>query len=139
MSDATTTINACAGLVARIVPHCAPTIAAPPSPNTDALAASLAAQGNAISAQANYLTLATIVLGIVAVLATLGWGWLVKIWAEKAANDAVEDWLNKNAPDMISKLVANIIPSGSGTSMLPPMSQEEQEKGLGEDPTNIAG
>ncbi len=134
---------ACPGIVAPATPHCVPSIPAPtPPPNFDALAASLTAQGNAIAAQANYLTFATLALGVIAVFLTLGWGILVKIWAEKAAKDAVSEWMNKYATDEISKIVANIIPSsvdGGGVSSRPPMTQEEQEKGLGGDPAKDTG
>jgi hypothetical protein len=138
MSDATKAINACTGLVARLVPHCAPVIAAQP-PGTDKLADSLAAQGNAIAAQANYITFATLLLGIVALVLTFGWGWLVKIWAEKSATDAVNEWMDKNANDVISRRVADLIPSETDGNSRRPMTQEEQEKGLGGDPTKDAG
>jgi hypothetical protein len=113
--------------------------AAPASPDFDALAASLASQGNAISQQANYLTMWTIVLGIVAILATVAWGWLVKIWAEKAAREAVTEWMNRNAANEISAIVAGVVPTwmDGGNTPSPerrPLSQQEQEEGLGEDP-----
>lgn len=133
-------ISACPGLLAKATPHCAPAIPPTEAPaNFDALAASLAAQSNAISAQANYLTFATLVLGVIAVFLTLGWGLLVKIWAEKAAKDAVDDWMSKNANDAISVIVANIIPSDGGASGRPPLTQQEQEEGLSGDPTKDPG
>jgi len=107
--------------------------------NFDALAASLAAQANSIAAQSNYLTFATLVLGLVAVLLALGWGVIVKIWAEKAAKDAVSEWMNKNANGLIAERLAALMPpeiDGGGRSTRPPMTQEEQEVGLGGDPTS---
>lgn len=136
MSETAAAIKACTDLVAKAVPHCAPSIPTNPPPESDALANSLAAQANAISAQANYLTLATIILGILALVAAMAWGWLVKIWAEKAAKDAVTEWLDRNAAAEISKLVGDIIPNWTdGGGLSRPMSQTEQEEGLGGDPT----
>ncbi|WP_293373611.1 hypothetical protein [Phenylobacterium sp. SCN 70-31] len=115
---------------------------APPPANLDALTASLAAQANAIAAQSNYLTFATLVLGLIAVFLTFGWGLLVKIWAEKAAKDAVAEWMNKNANDLISQRLAVLMPpetDGGGLGTRPPMTQEEQEKGLSGDPTKEPG
>lgn len=134
-------VETCERLVNGVAAQCVTQKVASPAPNPDfdALAASLAAQGNAISSQANYLTIWTIVLGVVAILATVGWGWLVKIWAEKAAKEAVTEWMDKNAANEFSKIVADLIPSwmDGGNAPSPdrrPLSQQEQEEGLGEDP-----
>ena len=87
------------------------------------------------------MTFATLLLGVIAVILALGWGLLVKIWAEKAAKDAVNEWMTKNAAGEISKIAANIFPSADsgGTPTRPPMSLTEQEKGLGGDPAKNSG
>jgi hypothetical protein len=102
----------------------------------DTLAVSLAAQSASISSQANFLTIGAIAIGIVALSAAVGWGWFVKIWAEKAARDAVTEWMDRNAATEIAKVVADIIPSAMDGRTAraegdrPPMTQAEQEQGF---------
>ena len=133
-------VQSCVRLVEATAAQCkaaAQPISEPKAnPDFDALAASLAAQSNAISAQANYLTLGSIIFAVIAIVVAVGWGWLVKHWAEKAARDAVNDWMNQNAPGEIARILANLTPSSidGGPVPSPPMSQEQQEEGLGAEP-----
>jgi hypothetical protein len=106
----------------------------PANPNFDALSASIAAQSSAIASQATYLTLGSIIFAIVALLAAVGWGWLVKQWAEKAAKDAVREWMEQNAPGQIAEVMNRLTPMSVDGGDLPssnPLTQDEIEKGFG--------
>jgi hypothetical protein len=112
-----------------------PALAVPQSPpNFDALAVSIGAQTNAIAAQANYLTLGSIILAVIAIVAAVGWGWLVKRWAEEAARDAVKKWMEQNAPGQMAAILNTLTPpriDGGAQTSASPMTQEEIEKGFG--------
>jgi hypothetical protein len=109
--------------------------------NFDALAISLAAQNNAIAAQSNFLTFATLGLGMVGIALAIGWGLLVKLWAQETAKTVVHDWMSTNAFNELSKLVKEIVPNtmDDGATLAPsglrPMTQAEQEEQLGNEPT----
>ena len=124
-------VKTCVKMVSEVAKQCAaPTPAPTPAPNFDALAASLAAQANAIASQSSWLTFGGVIFAVMAIVAGLGWGYLVKGWAERTAKDAVREWMDANAPGEIAKVYSAITPpriDGGGD----PMTQEEQEAGLG--------
>ncbi len=123
-----------------------PQIAVPSSTNSatqvnfDALAIAIAQQNNAIAAQSNFLTLATLVLAVLGIGLALAWGLLVKTWAQETAKTAVHDWMSTNAFNEMSKLVKDIVPNIIDEGIQNPipssrtMTQAEQEVQLGNDP-----
>lgn len=129
-----------------------PQIAVPSSTNCatqvnyDALAIAIAQQNNAIAAQSNFLTFATIVLAFFGIILGLSWGglvmWQAKIEAKKSAEQTAEaevkSWMDTNAFPQISKLVKEIVPNNIDDEIQNPsprtMTQAEQEVQLGNDP-----
>jgi hypothetical protein len=101
----------------------------------DALAVALAAQSNAMAMQANYLTFATLILAVVALLFALTWAYLLRLIAERSARDAVHDWINRDGPGFVSDIVAKITPDrkDGGNSQGLGLSQEQQENLLSHD------
>ena len=93
-----------------------PVVASVPvsAPNFDGLTASFASLSAAF-------TWGTIILAVVAVLAAAGWGFLVKVWAEKEARDEAErcakkhtdaymqKWLATEAPQIVRRHVENLM------------------------------
>jgi hypothetical protein len=81
-------------------------------PDLDALAIAITAQNNSIAAQANALTIATAVLGFLALLGLVGWAFYVKWRAEiiacDEAREAVDLWLNREGPRLIQELAATM-------------------------------
>lgn len=120
-------------LLDLILPPQAEPVATPPA--YDALAVALAQQSNAISAQSNYLTFATMALGLVAILLAVGWGLLVKVWAERAANDAVKEWMDQKGTQIVADHVAKITPNrvDGGPAVQPGLTQQQQENALKDD------
>ena len=77
-------------------------------PDFDALAVAIAAQNNSIAAQANALTIATAILGLLALLGLVGWAFYVKWRAEniacEEARKAVDLWLTQEGPRLVQEL-----------------------------------
>jgi hypothetical protein len=130
----------CARMVDRALDTCskvappaaqaAPPIQLPPTPqqtNMDALAVAVTEQGAAIAAQANYLTFGSILLAAVAIIAAVGWGYLVRRWAVDEAQRTVKEWLDKNGPGEIAKIIKPIAPSDEA------LSPDAQAEALSED------
>ena len=113
----------CERLVTTAMNHCAAATPVPPSaalpPNFDALAAAFGGLSAAF-------TWGTIILAIVAVLAAAGWGFLVKVWAEKEARQEAErcaqkhveahmqKWLATEAPQIVRRHVENLVNASLG-------------------------
>jgi hypothetical protein len=110
-------------------------------PNYDGLEVALAQQGNAIAAQANWLTSATIIFAVVALVAAVSWAWFVRVWAKSLVEASMADWKRNEAQAIVAKIVADLIPEGlDGTGPANrPLSQREQEEGLGGDPVKEPG
>jgi len=128
-------VKMCQRLVEGAADHCASLQANATPPNFDALATSMAAQSNAIAAQSNYLTLGSLVLGAIALVGVISWAYFVKAWAETAAREAVDEWMDKRGVAMISELVAKITPNqvDGGQPTTRGLTQEQQENELRDD------
>lgn len=91
-----------------------------PSPNFDGLAASFGALSTAFA-------WGSIFLALVGVAAAVGWGYLVKAWAEKEAREEAErcaekhvnaymqKWLATEAPQIVRKHVENLMDASLGS------------------------
>jgi hypothetical protein len=141
LPGATISAGICERLITAATSHCgAPVPAAlpPPAPvavqpNFDGLAASFGALSTAF-------TWGTIILAVVAILAALGWGYLVKGWAEKEAREEAErcarkhtdayinKWLATEAPQIVRRHVENILDATFGNG-----SDEEAADEIGKE------
>jgi hypothetical protein len=112
----------CERLINSAVSHCpavssvqASAATATPQPNFDALSASFGALSTA-------LTIGSIIIAIIAVVAAGGWGYFVKVWAEKEARTEAQihakavvdaymlEWRSNDAPALVAehvRLLAN--------------------------------
>lgn len=108
-ASATMSVQACGRLVASAAQSCAtPAEAArsSPQPSWDAMANSFASLSAAFA-------WGSILLALVGIAGAVGWGFLVKNWAEKAARTEatecaqkhVDMWLEKEAPRIIREHV----------------------------------
>ena len=108
-ASAAMSVQACGQLVASAAQSCAAPIVATQrsqQPNWDAMANSFAALSAAFA-------WGSILLALVGIAGAVGWGFLVKNWAEKAARTAatecaqrhVDKWLEKEAPRIIREHV----------------------------------
>lgn len=105
-------------------------------PDFDALAIALTAQNNSIAAQANALTIATAVLGFLALLGLVGWAFYVKWRAEmiacNEAREAVDLWLNREGPRLVQELAATMdslrdnSPSDGSDDMAYALSEDDE-------------
>lgn len=102
-------LEACSSLYAMAVKSCA---AAPPpstpATETDALAASIAAQSNAMASQANNLTIFNFIFAVALAVAAITWGFYVRTKAQRMAKEAAEEWMERYAPGMIAELNAEM-------------------------------
>lgn len=70
-------VQTCVKMVSEAAKQCAAPMSTPtPAPNFDALAASLAAQANAIASQSSWLTFGGVLLALVAVIAGAACSWV---------------------------------------------------------------
>lgn len=84
-------------------------VAAASEPEWDALATSLASIGNAFA-------MGSLLIGVLALFAAIGWGLWVKKWAEDAAKAEariharamVEEWCRTEAPQIIRRHLDNL-------------------------------
>jgi hypothetical protein len=84
-------VQTCVKMVSEAAKQCAaPTSAPTPGPNFDALAASLAAQANAIASQSSWLTFGGVLLAVVALIAGVAWGRHVATTAKMEARRVSE-------------------------------------------------
>lgn len=123
------------GVVVQVPPSIAVATTAAGSRDYDALAVALTAQSNAMAMQSNYLTFATLILAVVALLFALTWAYLLRLIAERSARDAVHDWINRDGLRFVSDAVAEIVPDrkDGGKSKGSGLSQEQQENLLSHD------
>jgi cellobiose-specific phosphotransferase system component IIC len=99
------------------------------APNLDALAVAVTEQGAAVSSQANAISIVALFLGVIGVIVAIGWGLLVRRWAERLAADRVREWMEERVPALVANEVARLLPPlVEGRS--PP---QDQERGLGEE------
>lgn len=96
---------------------------APAAPNYDALAIAVSQQNNLIGCIA-------LLIGVVGLAAAAGWGFLVKIWAEREARDTAREWMDRHAPDIMAKLAAPLQSSPTAPSEAEPLSPSEQAEEL---------
>lgn len=79
------------------------------------LAASIAAQSNAMAAQANNLTIFNFVFAVALALAAITWGFYVRDKAKRMAKDAADKWMDENAPGMIAEIMSKMtVPQQEG-------------------------
>ncbi len=99
----------------------------------DALAVALTAQSNSIAAQANYLTFATIILAVLALLFALGWAAFFRSLVERTAKEVVRGWVDREALPFIADALAKLTPDqkDGGNSHNVALSQPQQESELG--------
>jgi hypothetical protein len=104
-------------------------VASPAQPTFDAL-------GLAVAQQNNLIATAAILIAVIGLLAGLGWGILVKLWAERSAREAAREWMELNAGDIIADLAPPLYsgPDAGGGSPLTPNEQAEQLENEGEAP-----
>ena len=128
------TVAACERFVTAATKTCAASArdvaVAAPGPDFDALAVALAQQNNLIAGVA-------LLIGVVALFAGLGWGFLVKLWAENSAREAAREWMERNAGDIISQLgpfLQGPPPAPGVGSPLTPHQQAEELENEGENP-----
>lgn len=125
----------CARIVDKVAETCSTKSPQPPTaaegPNLDALSASLASQGNALSAQANMVSLATLVIAVLALFGGIAWALYVRWRAGEIAKDTAktvaDNWLTENSASLVQQVAALISPSS--TSLTP----EEQARMLGDE------
>ena len=132
-------LNTCAQMVEHAANSCAEATAAaaatpPPTPhpeqaNLDALAVAVTSQSSSVAAQANAISLAALILAVLAVLGGVTWGWFVRRWALDVAKRSAEKWMDANAASEIAKIVKPIAPTDGGGQ-----TPEEQAGALSEDP-----
>lgn len=79
-----------------------------PASNTDALAAAIAAQSNAMAAQANNLTIFNFVFAAALAVAAITWGFYVRDKAKRMAKEAADNWMDANAPGVIADIFAKM-------------------------------
>ena len=104
--------------------------APPPSPNFDTLAISLSHQNNLMAEIA-------LLIGVVGLLALIGWGLFVKNWAERTAKDTAREWMERNAGDLIAKFAPPVQfpePDPGGARALSPSEQAEELETEGDQP-----
>jgi hypothetical protein len=86
------------------------------SPNMDAIGVSLSALSTAF-------TYGSLLVAAVAIVAAIGWGFLVRHWAEREAKKEAQEcvdrmmakWLSEEAPQIIRKHVDNLGNASLGT------------------------
>lgn len=99
-------VEACSKMVEAATKSC---VAAPQQagdPNWDAMATSFSSLSLAF-------TWGTIILAVIALIGAIAWGWFVKGWAEKearieaekCATATINEWLSKEAPQIIRRHV----------------------------------
>lgn len=128
------TVAACERIVVAATKSCAVPAqqAAVPTPEPssfDALAVAIAQQNNMIAGIA-------LLIGLIGLLAAVGWGLWVKLWAERSAKEAAREWMERNAGDLIAEFAPPLFsgPPSGGPDPLTPNQQAEQLENEGENP-----
>lgn len=113
-------VDACKQFVDAVASRCsasgpAPAVITTHEPNWEGVTTSL----TALSADFAY---GAVLIGLVALVAALGWGLLVKMWAEREARQeaakAAQKWLEDNAPALVRGYLELLHP------VTPPASSE---------------
>lgn len=116
-------ISACERLLEAATKPCpaaavvTPPVVEAPQPEWDALASSFASIGNAFA-------MGSLLIGVVTLLAGIGWGLWVKKWAEDAAKDEakkhakalVEEWCRTEAPQIARRHVDFLMNTSLGNT-----------------------
>lgn len=114
-SSAQISLSTCAKMVEHATTQCAASgaPAAPSAPDFNAMAASLAAQNNAIAIGAAALGAVGLVVALGGIIAGIAWSNAVKQEAreagEEAAKKAASEWMDKQGADLIAEKVAEIM------------------------------
>jgi len=93
--------DTCVRLVETATRTCQPVASAQPTgstPNWDAMANSFASLSNAFA-------WGSLLLALFAALAAIGWGYVVKVWAEEEAERSVKKWLEEEALPLLRREV----------------------------------
>lgn len=128
------TVAACERIIKSTQAHCSDAVRtagseSPNSPNFDALALVVAQQNNLIGSIA-------LLVGILVAILGVGWGYLIKKQAEETARQSAEEWMQRNAGDLIAQFSPPLsaAPTSSGLEVLSPAQQAEQLELEGENP-----